>query len=81
MINQHLTLNLLLFFFCFSASMRRSSLRGEKSNLFKKEAQEEALHFGLRLMQDEEELPVSCVHKLIQSLLTKISYLYFNSNQ
>ncbi|XP_059176383.1 protein phosphatase 1 regulatory subunit 16A-like isoform X2 [Physella acuta] len=41
-----------------NASMRRSSLRGEKSNLFKKEAQEEALHFGLRLMQDEEELPV-----------------------
>ncbi|CAG5135918.1 unnamed protein product [Candidula unifasciata] len=41
-----------------SASMRRSSLRGDKSNLFKKEAQEEALHFGLRLMQDEEELGV-----------------------
>ncbi|XP_013085828.2 protein phosphatase 1 regulatory subunit 16A-like isoform X2 [Biomphalaria glabrata] len=40
-----------------TASMRRSSLRGEKSNLFKKEAQEEALHFGLRMMQDEEELP------------------------
>ncbi|CAL1527636.1 unnamed protein product [Lymnaea stagnalis] len=41
-----------------NASIRRSSLRGEKSNLFKKEAQEEALHFGLRVMQDEEELPV-----------------------
>ncbi|KAH9503466.1 hypothetical protein Btru_068005 [Bulinus truncatus] len=41
-----------------TASMRRSSLRGEKGSLFKKEAQEEALHFGLRMMQDEEELPV-----------------------
>ena len=38
--------------------MRRSSVRGEKSNLFKKEAQEEALHFGLRLLQDEEDIMV-----------------------
>ncbi|RUS77342.1 hypothetical protein EGW08_014896 [Elysia chlorotica] len=41
-----------------NASMRRSSLRGEKSNLFKKEAQEEALHFGLRVLQDDDELGV-----------------------
>ncbi|GFS06607.1 protein phosphatase 1 regulatory subunit 16A [Elysia marginata] len=41
-----------------NASMRRSSIRGEKSNLFKKEAQEEALHFGLRMLQDDEELGV-----------------------
>ncbi|KAK3579169.1 hypothetical protein CHS0354_022704 [Potamilus streckersoni] len=30
-----------------SASMRRTSMRGDKSKLFKKEAKEEALHFGL----------------------------------
>lgn len=41
-----------------NASMRRSSLRGEKSSLFKKEAQEEALHFGLRMLEDDEELGV-----------------------
>ncbi|KAL3860767.1 hypothetical protein ACJMK2_010838 [Sinanodonta woodiana] len=29
------------------ASMRRTSMRGDKSKLFKKEAKEEALHFGL----------------------------------
>ncbi|GFO46756.1 protein phosphatase 1 regulatory subunit 16a, partial [Plakobranchus ocellatus] len=41
-----------------SASMRRSSLRGEKSTLFKKEAHEEALHFGLRMLEDDEDLGV-----------------------
>ncbi|XP_041376954.1 protein phosphatase 1 regulatory subunit 16A-like isoform X2 [Gigantopelta aegis] len=39
-----------------SASLRRSSLRGEKSSLFKKEAKEEALHFGLRTMEDDDDL-------------------------
>ncbi|CAG5122581.1 unnamed protein product [Candidula unifasciata] len=41
-----------------NTSIRRSSLRGEKSSLFKKEAQEEAMHFGMRLMQDDEDLGV-----------------------
>lgn len=39
-----------------NASIRRSSMRGDKSQLFKKEHKEEALHFGLNLMQDEEML-------------------------
>ncbi|KAK7114150.1 protein phosphatase 1 regulatory subunit 16A-like isoform X1 [Littorina saxatilis] len=39
-----------------STSMRRSSMRGDKSQLFKKEQKEEALHFGLNLMHDEELL-------------------------
>ncbi|XP_046544171.1 protein phosphatase 1 regulatory subunit 16A-like isoform X2 [Haliotis rubra] len=38
-----------------SASIRRSSLRGEKSVLFKKEAKEEALHFGLLPMEDNDD--------------------------
>ncbi|XP_067651216.1 protein phosphatase 1 regulatory subunit 16A-like isoform X2 [Haliotis asinina] len=38
-----------------SASIRRSSLRGEKSVLFKKEAKEEALHFGLLPMDDNDD--------------------------
>ena len=53
-------LGYLTFYILLSASMRRSSLRGEKSNLFKKEVLEEALHFGLRILQDDEELAV-CV--------------------
>ncbi|XP_076449866.1 protein phosphatase 1 regulatory subunit 16A-like [Babylonia areolata] len=39
-----------------NASIRRSSMRGDKSQLFKKEHKEEALHFGLNLMKDEESL-------------------------
>ncbi|XP_071092312.1 protein phosphatase 1 regulatory subunit 16A-like isoform X1 [Haliotis cracherodii] len=39
-----------------SASIRRSSLRGEKSVLFKKEAKEEALHFGLLPMEDNDDV-------------------------
>ncbi|XP_076470396.1 uncharacterized protein LOC143300534 isoform X2 [Babylonia areolata] len=39
-----------------SASMRRSSMRGEKSQLFKKEHKEEALHFGLNLMPEDDSL-------------------------
>lgn len=44
--------------FCvlYSASIRRSSMRGDKTQLFKKEHKEEALHFGLNLMQDEDLL-------------------------
>ncbi|KAL5022809.1 hypothetical protein ScPMuIL_001964 [Solemya velum] len=45
-------------FFCFlcsSSSIRRSSLRGEKSALFMKEAKEEALHFGLGQTAGEED--------------------------
>ena len=43
----HIVLCLLLFFFyVYSASIRRSSMRGEKSQLFMKEAKEEAMHFG-----------------------------------
>lgn len=44
-----------------SASIRRSSLRGEKSVLFKKEAKEEALHFGLLPMEDNDDV-VSSLH-------------------
>lgn len=39
-----------------NASIRRSSMRGDKTQLFKKEHKEEALHFGLNLMNDEELL-------------------------
>lgn len=39
-----------------SASIRRSSMRGDKSPLFMKEAREEALHFGWRQNGDEEDL-------------------------
>ncbi|XP_048749788.2 protein phosphatase 1 regulatory subunit 16A-like isoform X3 [Ostrea edulis] len=40
-----------------NASIRRSSMRGEKSPLFMKEAREEALHFGWRQNgADEEDL-------------------------
>ena len=38
--------------------MRRSSMRGDKSQLFKKEQKEEALHFGLNLMRDDDLLMV-----------------------
>jgi hypothetical protein len=39
----------------FSASIRRTSMRGEKRPLFKKEAKEEALHpFGQSLGDDDE---------------------------
>ncbi|XP_033755398.1 protein phosphatase 1 regulatory subunit 16A-like isoform X2 [Pecten maximus] len=44
-----------------SASIRRSSMRGEKNPLFMKEAKEEALHFGWRkdnnddIVEDEKE--------------------------
>lgn len=44
--------------FC-SASIRRSSMRGDKSPLFMKEAREEALHFGWRQNGEEEDLMVS----------------------
>ncbi|XP_069113992.1 protein phosphatase 1 regulatory subunit 16A-like isoform X2 [Argopecten irradians] len=37
-----------------SASIRRSSMRGEKNPLFMKEAKEEALHFGWRKDNDED---------------------------
>lgn len=39
-----------------NASIRRSSMRGDKSPLFMKEAREEALHFGWRQNGDEEDL-------------------------
>ncbi|KAL8616326.1 hypothetical protein ACOMHN_056269 [Nucella lapillus] len=39
-----------------SASMRRSSMRGDKSQLFKKEHKEEAQHFGLNLMPEDDSL-------------------------
>lgn len=39
-----------------SASIRRSSMRGDKSPLFMKEAREEALHFGWRQNGEEEDL-------------------------
>lgn len=38
-----------------SASIRRSSMRGEKSQLFMKEAKEEAMHFGWGKTDVEEE--------------------------
>lgn len=41
----------------FSASMRRSSMRGEKSQLFMKEVKEEAAHFGLRAGDSNEDIP------------------------
>ncbi|XP_025114575.1 protein phosphatase 1 regulatory subunit 16A-like isoform X2 [Pomacea canaliculata] len=47
----------------FSASVRRSSMRGDKSQLFKKEHKEEALHFGLVLMQDEDLSPEADDHE------------------
>lgn len=40
-----------------SASMRRSSMRGEKSALFMKEVKEEAAHFGLRGNATNEDIP------------------------
>ena len=42
-------------FVCFSASIRRTSMRGEKRPLFKKEAQEEALHFGVISRDDDDD--------------------------
>ena len=37
---------IIIIFYVYSASIRRSSMRGEKSQLFMKEAKEEAMHFG-----------------------------------
>ena len=57
--------NLLCYHVCFSASIRRSSMRGDrKSELAKKEHKEEALHFGLNLMHDEESLMVIVMFKM-----------------
>lgn len=38
-----------------SASIRRTSMRGEKKPLFKKEAHEEALHFGVISRDDDDD--------------------------
>lgn len=38
-----------------SASIRRTSMRGEKKPLFKKEAKEEALHFGMMGMNNDDD--------------------------
>ena len=46
---------------CFSASIRRGSMKGDRDVLFKREHKEEALHFGHNLITDQDCLTVSLI--------------------